>query len=329
MTPAYTNDIHWFGIMSLFPNNPLSRQAIPMDRIIKISIAIVVLGAIGYFCYSQFSGWYKGNIEKAKIQEKKAWQDKTETLVTKIADLEDQITQLKTQSIPKEKLAEVFGEEILEVPSETEENSLEEIERQIAAFFAYLDSKEYVQAYELKGGTYNQYELAVEKLSSNLPVVTGETDSLYNLFLNIAHFYRVLGKKRVYLIRDILQNESEIAESVMKTFYRWYTFDRETAGNLKGRPRLRVLYQHAGYFLETLGGRSYLLRRDSKTRILTTFYCVRILDLANDKGLNSDGIDIRPHIEMTFNDITNHMGLIHQKEYLLQLEELKRKYKLS
>ena len=300
-----------------------------MDRFIKISIAVVVLGAIGYFIYSQFSGWYKGNIEKAKIQEKKVWQDKTESLVTKISDLEDQITQLKAQSIPKEKLAEVFGEEPLEVPAETQEDSLEELERQIAAFFAYLDSKDYVQSYKFNGGTYHQYELAVQKLSANFPVITGETDSLYHLFLNIAHFYRVLGKKRVYLIRDILQNESEITESLMKTFYRWYTFDRQTPGNLKGRPELRVLYQYAGYLLKTLGGRSYLLRRDSKTRVLTTFYCVRILDLANDKGLNSDGIDIRPHIEMTFNDISSHLGLIHQKEYLSQLEDLKRKYKIS
>ena len=300
-----------------------------MDRIVKISITIVVLGAIAYFCYSQFSGWYKGNIEKARIKEQKAWREKTETLVAKISNLEDQIAQLEAQGIPKEKLAEVFGEETLDVPPESQENSLEEIERQIAAFFAYLDSKEYVQAYELNGGTYNQYELSVQKLSANFPVVTGETDSLYNLFLNIAHFYRVLGKKRVYLIREILQNESEITEPLMRTFYRWYTFDGQTTGTLRGRPKLSVLYQYAGYFLKTLGGRSYLLRRDSKTRILTTYYCVLILDLANDKGLNSDGIDIRPHIEMTFNDISNQLGLIHKSEYLLQLEGLKRKYKMS
>ena len=300
-----------------------------MDRIVKISITIVVLGAIAYFCYSQFSGWYKGNIEKARIKEQKAWQEKTETLVAKISNLEDQIAQLEAQGIPKEKLAEVFGEETLDVPPESQENSLEEIERQVAAFFAYLDSKEYVQAYELNGGTYNQYELSVQKLSANFPVVTGETDSLYNLFLNIAHFYRVLGKKRVYLIREILQNESEITEPLMRTFYRWYTFDGQTTGTLRGRPKLSVLYQYAGYFLKTLGGRSYLLRRDSKTRILTTYYCVLILDLANDKGLNSDGIDIRPHIEMTFNDISNQLGLIHKSEYLLQLEGLKRKYKMS
>ncbi len=300
-----------------------------MERIVKISIAVVILAAIFYFCYSLLAGWYKGNIETAKTKERKAWQQKTENLVEKITELEEELTQIKDQAIPTEKLAEVFGEQPLPIPSQSEKISLEEVERQIAAFFAYLDGRDYIKAHGLSGGTYNQYELAVAKLSIKQPIVTGETDSLYNLFLNIAHFYRVLGKKRVHLIRDILNYESEIMESVMKTFYLWYSFDDDTPANLKGRPSLPVLYEYAGYFLNTLGGRSYLLRRDSKIRILTTYYCVQVLDRANDKGLNSDGIDIRPHIEFAFNDISNQIGLIHQKEYLLQLENLKKKYKLS
>jgi hypothetical protein len=169
----------------------------------------------------------------------------------------------------------------------------------------------------------------VNKLSKKLPIVSGETDSLYNLFLNIAHFYRVLGKKRVFLIREILKNESEILESVMRTFHLWYMLENDAEEKLKGRPSLSVLYDYAGYFLSTLGGRSYLLRRDSRIRILSTYYCVRILDIANDKGLNSNGIDIRPHIELTFNDISNQIGLVHQKVYLIELENLKRKYKMS
>jgi hypothetical protein len=300
-----------------------------MEKTIKISLAVVALGAIAFFCYSLIAGWYKGSIETAKTQERKAWQKKTETLVEKIEDLEEEITDLKGNIIPAEKLAEVFGEELLPVPGEENDLSFSEIEHQIAAFFAYLDDKEYVQAYKLNGGTYNQYELSVNKLSKKLPIVSGETDSLYNLFLNIAHFYRVLGKKRVFLIREILKNESEILESVMRTFYLWYMFENDTEEQIKGRPPLSVLYEYAGYFLNTLGGRSYLLRRDSKIRILSTYYCVRILDIANDKGMNSDGIDIRPHIELSFNDIANQIGLVHQKTYLIELENLKRKYKMS
>ena len=300
-----------------------------MEKFIKISLAVVALGAIAFFCYSLIAGWYKGNIETAKTQERKAWQQKTETLVEKIEVLEEEITELKGKIIPKEKLAEVFGEDPLPVPEDENNISFAEIERQIAAFFAYLDDKEYVQAYKLSGGTYNQYELSMNKLSKKPPIVSGETDSLYNLFLNIAHFYRVLGKKRVFLIREILKNESEILESVMQTFYLWYMFENDTEANIKGRPSLSVLYDYAGYFLSTLGGRSYLLRRDSKTRILSTYYCVLILDIANDKGLNSNGIDIRPHIELSFNDISNQIGLAHQKAYLIKLENLKHKYKIS
>ena len=33
--------------------------------------------------------------------------------------------------------------------------------------------------------------------------------------------------------------------------------------------------------------------------------------------------------ENTFNDISNQIGLVHQKVYLIELENLKRKYKMS
>jgi hypothetical protein len=304
------------------------------DRIVKISIAAVVIGAMVYFCYSLLAGWYEDNIESAKTQERKVWQQKTEDLVEKIAVLEEELTEIKEQEpIPKEKLAEVFGEQKLAVSGKPKEAPQEityaELERQIAAFFAYLDKKDYIKAYAFEGGTYNQYELAVNKLTAKRPIITGETDSLYNLFLNIAHFYRVLGKKRVFLVRDILKNESDILETAVKNFYLWYSFDAKTDGSLKGRPPLPVLYEYAGYLINTLGGRGYLMRRNSRVRIITTYYSVLLIDRANDKGLNSDGIDIRPHIQSVYNDIANQIGLIYQKEYLLQLEQLKIKYKMS
>ena len=191
-----------------------------------------------------------------------------------------------------------------------------------------MDEQDYVQAYELKGGSYQQFQQAIKKLSANLPTVTGETATLYNLYRNMAHFFRVLGKKRVHLVRDILQNESEILESVMQTFYLWLTFSFENEIK-SARPGLDVMYAYSGFFLNTLAGKSYLLRRDSKIRRLTTYYAVLIVDKANDENLNSSGIDIRPHIEFLINDIQSQIGLIHQKQYLIQLEQLGAKYKLS
>jgi hypothetical protein len=297
------------------------------QRITGISITVIVLGLIVYFLYSLIMGWHDDSIETAKNQERKIWQEQAEVLKRKVADLQTEITRLKGQSIPGESLEEAFGQGISSRILDS--MTLEQIEEQVAAFFAYLDQKGYVESNNLTGSTYNQYELSVSELSAKPPIVSGETQNLYNLFYNMAHFYRVLGKERVHLVKDILKNEPEIIESAMKTFYLWYTFEDVSEKAIKGRPSLKTMYDYACFFLNTLGGRSYLLRRDSKIRILTIHYCILILDKANDRKLNSNGIDIRPHIKSAYNEIASYMGLIDQREYLRKLEDLKTKYNIS
>jgi hypothetical protein len=144
----------------------------------------------------------------------------------------------------------------------------------------------------------------------------------------MAHFFRVLGKKRVNLTRDVLQNEGEILESAMQTLYLWAT--DETADREKtNQPTLKTLYTYSAFFLNTLAGKSYLLRRNSKIRLLTTYYSVLILDQANDQELNPAGIDIRPHIEHLRSDLQSQLGFINQKKYLTQLQQLADKYGMS
>jgi hypothetical protein len=202
----------------------------------------------------------------------------------------------------------------------------DEIERKILAFFAYLDTLPYIQFYQFEGGSYLQYQIALRNLSARRPIVTGEMDSLYNMVRNVAHFYRAMGKKRVFATRQVLQNESEIIETVMKTFYQWFTMESNAQANLTGRPSPQVMYEYAVYILDTLGGRSYLLRRSPKVRALTGYYCVLALDQANDLELNSKGIDIRPYIKSSLMEVKNQIGLIYQKEYIAKLSELNLKY---
>ncbi len=78
--------------------------------------------------------------------------------------------------------------------------------------------------------------------------------------------------------------------------------------------------------MDTFGGRSYLLRRDSRTRLLTMYYCILVLDRANDQKLNPNGVDIRPLIASTAKDMRVQKGLSFQKQYLADLERLARKY---
>ena len=305
-----------------------------MDKPAKIVVALVIIVVSGFFIFSKISGWHKSRLEKAVKQEQEVWQGKANKLEQKVSALQKELTDVKGQEIPEEKLATIFGTEEKQERPPVEETKvpspkslpIAETERQIAAFFTYLDSRPYVQSLNLAGGSYLQYQIAIEKLSAKPPIIVGEMDSLYNMVRNVAHFYRVMGKKRVLLTKQILQNESEVMESVMKTFYQWYTMDGGDKSTLKGRPSLTAMYEYAGYILNTLGGRSYLLRRTPKVRALTTYYCVLILDKANDEELNSRGIDIRPYIKSSLLEIKNQIGLIHQKEYITSLSELSLKY---
>lgn len=305
-----------------------------MDKPAKIVVALVIIVVSGFFIFSKISGWHKSKLEKAVKNEQEVWQGKANKLEQKVSELRQELTEVKGQEVPEEKLATIFGEEEKagrEQAEKTKEPSkkpsrMAETERQISAFFAYLDNRPYVQSLNMAGGSYLQYQIAIEKLSAKPPIIVGEMDSLYNMVRNVAHFYRVMGKKRVLLTKQIMQNESEVMESVMKAFYQWFTMDGGDNATLKGRPSMTAMYEYAGYILNTLGGRSYLLRRTPKVRALTTYYCVLILDRANDEELNSRGIDIRPYIKSSLLEIKNQIGLIHQKEYITSLSELSLKY---
>ena len=307
------------------------------ERTFKVLLVVAILAVAGYFIYNLMSGWYRDTLDTAKTEERQEWQQRTEGLVNKVSELEDKLEELKGESVPEEKLAEVFGDDPKKQEPTPEEPtrppasntiSPEEIERQILAFFAYLDDQAYVKAYELEGGTYHQYALAVDQLAKTLPRVSGEQESLYTMVRNVAHFYRTLGKKRVSMVKDVMNRENEIIESVMRMFFLWYSLDYGDTEKIKGRPELPTLYQYAGYFLNTLGGRSYLMRRDPKVRNLAYYYCVLVLDRANEAQINSDGIDIRPHIKSVHTNISNQIGFIYQKQYLAELERLVAKYKI-
>ena len=305
-----------------------------MDKSAKIVVALVIIAVSGFFIFSKISGWHKSKLEKAVQKEQEAWQGKASKLEQEVSELKLELTDVKGQNVPEEKLAKVFGKQEKEENRQVEATptapeKLSEIavtERQIAAFFTYLDKRPYVQSLNLAGGSYLQYQIAIEKLSAKPPIIVGEMDSLYNMVRNVAHFYRVMGKKRVLLTKQILQNESEVIEAVMKTFYKWFTMDDGGNATLKGRPSTTALYEYAGYILNTLGGRSYLLRRSPKVRALTTYYSVLIIDRANDEELNSRGIDIRPYIRSSLLEIKNQIGFMHQKEYITRLSELSLKY---
>lgn len=301
-----------------------------MGRSAKVIVAVALAAAVGFLAYLQIKDWHKKNIEEVVVREKVTYQKEKEKLEQKIAELQRELSVAEGKSASQEKLADAFGTEGVKIHyrSSREDQKIEDIEKQMAAFFAYIDGKKYLEAKNLKGGAYRQFQTVVEILTENPPIITGETDNIFRVLKNLAHFYSTLGKDRVNLTRDILKNEEEILENAMRVFYLWSIMDRTDLKKFKNRPSDEMLYLYSSYFLHTIGGRGYILRRDSKIRTLSYHYCVLLLDRANTEKLNSSGIDIRPHIDMSLNNIKNQMGLAYRQAYLAELDNLKRKYKM-
>jgi len=113
------------------------------------------------------------------------------------------------------------------------------------------------------------------------------------------------------------------------TFYLWLNAKNENSDPDLVRPSHKQVYIYAHFILETIGGRDYLFRRDPKVRKLAAYYSVLNIDQANVEGLNSNGTDIRPHLDLTLKDLVNQIDLSFRNQYLWKLENLRKKYKLS
>ena len=297
-----------------------------------VLICAVILALLGLLGYSILESRYRKNLDAALEKEKTEWQGKNEELADKLDSLKKTIATLTGDADLVEDEDVMSDDESEPEISDNDTDGaafIEEVERRIASFFVNLDQQKYIKEYNFDGSSYNEYEEIIQKISEKPPLLGNETESLYNMFLNLAHFYRVLGNQRVSLIKDVIMNENENIESTMRDFYLWYTYDGQSRKRIKGRPSQQVLYEYAGFFLNTIGGRNYLMRRESKIRILTSYYSVLILDRANDMKQNPNGIDIRPYLRLLISDLSNKSGLLFHYEYMKNLRRLKEKYKIS
>lgn len=300
---------------------------------VTTTISIIVVCCLALLGYTIIKSSHEKDLDNVRKQEEQAWNDKVHMLQNEISDLKNEISDL-TGDMPEEldvledgDYGSEFGETSRDEAGEF--LKIENVERRIAEFFLKLDEQDYIKHYALEGSSYSKYEGIIEKLSSKAPLISNETESLYNMFLNIAYFYRVLGKNDLLMIKDVLFNEIDSIESIMRDFYMWYTHDYEDNKRVKGCPSIDVLYKYSGFFLTTIGGRNYLMRRDSKIRILTSYYSVLFLDRANDMKRNPHGIDIRPYIKMLSSDISNYTGLDYRREYIKHINELESKYRIK
>lgn len=253
-------------------------------------------------------------------------QQEKHTLQKKIIALEKEIEELaETAPITA---PNIVAEKQQRPPSFDLGNSTcKELDAEIQKFFRYLDSQQYIASYNLKDGSQVHFTQLTDKLLANPPIVVRETDSLFTILTNTAHFYRVLGKDNVLLLRDIIIREADTLESTFALFDQWSKTGNQCQDvRTDIRLPLPKLYEYAGFFLNTLGGQAYLFRRNSHIRLLIKYYCVMVLDRANAEIVNRHGIDITLPLESLVNEIEISETMTYKAQYLRTLRELQNKY---
>ena len=298
-----------------------------MEKPVKIIVAILIAGIVLFLGYSMVGKWHRNKVDQAQVQRQAVCSEQLDQLRVQVAALEEELDRVSATPPPEKKLSEIFGEKSDYLSYDTKVDC-KAMEAQIITFFKYLDNQPYMAEHKQNGGARQLYREAMKALTASPPMLTGELEDLISLIRNVTHLYRSLGKERIDVIKKIFENEADIIESVLAIFY-IYSLPEDRCQNKELTvPTLEAIYQYSGYFLNTLAGRSYLLRRDSKVRVLLSYYSVLVLDRANDEMLNSSGIDIRPFIDMSYYEINSQRSLVYQKQYVTELERLREKYEM-
>lgn len=194
-------------------------------------------------------------------------------------------------------------------------------------FYEYLDNQPYIEQFGLQSSSREHFSQLIQKLLANPPVVAEETNNLYTLLKNTAHFFRILGKDNILLLKGILDRERDSLESMLESFYALTSKPQLLEQEYGVKLDAEALYDYASFLINTMGGRLYLFRRDSTSRMAVTFYAILVIDRANNEGNSRHGIDLRPALSSLIEEIENGGKLLQKREeYLDRLYDLQEKY---
>lgn len=220
-----------------------------------------------------------------------------------------------------------IGEQAVSAPALPSKEQLPLAVEKIKAFYHYLDQQEYIRTRHLDTPSHIYFSGLIQKIVDNPPVVTRETDDLYTILKNSAHFFRILGKDNILLLREVLNQEKEKLEEVMANSYLLSEQPDILAKEFSLKIPESALYEYSCFFLNTMGGRLYLARRDSRTRMLVTYYSILIIHEANIQGVNKYGLALQPAIDMLIAEMESGGNqLLYKEAYLDTLYDLKERY---
>jgi hypothetical protein len=277
-------------------------------------LAVALAGFVGYLLASKMEGKPEQQIIAEKLS----------SVETK--ELSDQ-----PQIAIKEKI--VTPSSLLEESTSTKppgdqasEADCQQLDRNVLDFFRYLDSKQYTRNRDPKMDTYTHFKRVLDRMAANPPIPAGEGADPKGIVQNIYFLYRTLDRQDIGLMRQIIRNEKETLEFNLDLFYRWVSSAGNCPHTKTVRPSLELLYRYAGFFINTTGGRAYLFRRPADIRLLISYYCILIVNMADKNGVNTYGIDIVPYIRQIQDEIRLYPHFHLQSEYINRLTEIEAYY---
>jgi hypothetical protein len=286
--------------------------------LLYVAIALIVAGIL-FFLFAYRGG--KEEVQQPAVEE---------TEKREAPDLAERPKEAG-EAVSAEKEAKKAPEDIskqgeIGLPAAAGEDECERMEKEVKEFFAYLDGKDYVKELKIGEDMFTHFKKVVHLLSEKPPIPAGEGLKQDTMIRNIFHFYRVLGFRDLTLILRILRNEADTLELNLASLYEWLMSAEKCEQKDGLPPSLDIVYRYAGFLVNSIGGRSYLFRRETRLRLLVNYYCLLIIHEADKRKMNNFGIDITPFLEPLAEEIERYQFLYYRKEYAGKLIDLKNYY---
>ena len=286
--------------------------------LLYVAIALIVAGIL-FFFFAYRGG--KEEVQQPAVQETE--KREAPDLAERPKEAAEEVSAEKES---KKEADDISRQGEIGLPTAAGEDECERMEKEVKEFFAYLDGKDYVKELKIGEDMFTHFKKVVHLLSENPPIPAGEGLKQDALIRNIFHFYRVLGFRDLTLILRILRNEADTLELNLASLYEWL-MSAEKCDQKDGLPpSLDIVYRYAGFLVNSIGGRSYLFRRETRLRLLVNYYCLLIIHEADKRKMNNFGIDITPFLEPLAEEIEHYQFLYYRKEYAGKLIDLKNYY---
>lgn len=190
----------------------------------------------------------------------------------------------------------------------------------LRGFLDDIEKKSYLKEFNLRQPLRKHLDSMKDKLAAKSPAVVRETDDLYTVISNTAHFFRVIGKDNIQLLKTLLEQEQGQLEDMAAALHA-ASIGPDCPADTVQLP-FSTAYEYSVFFLNTIGGRSYLFRREARTRLLINYYALLLIDEANVRSINNHGINISGMIQPLIREMEATNQLARKEEYLSQLRSL-------